>query len=174
MRSTRLILITILGFLLFITCEEPTEPENDHSFAIYIADEASKAGVPLDALKLLEIAFLSVSDITTYRWGDHHISYSESVYKRLKTWGSLINRIFVVTVENKRIYWGMFKDDVDSGGCQNPVIMLLPRHPERNTIPPSVRIERAYPEYFGSEEDPDLRADPRIYYVLEKAGVLIP
>ncbi|UCH10554.1 MAG: hypothetical protein JSU61_01270 [Fidelibacterota bacterium] len=120
-------------------------------------------------------SFLSISDITSYKWSIHQITYPGSVYERLKTWGSLINRAFVVTVAGERIYWGMFKDDVDSGWCQNPVIMLYPRHPDgRNTIPPCLTIQRAYPGYSGSDDDPDLRADPRIYQVLSDAGILIP
>lgn len=65
-------------------------------------------------------------------------------------------------------------DHVDSGGCQNPVIMLLSRYPDgRNTIPESLIIERAYPGYICSEDDPDIRDDTRIYNVLRDNGKLI-
>ncbi len=170
-----IILLVVTGVLLFTACGEPTKHEEDGSFAIYIAKETASPGTPLYSLSLLERAFLVASDMTAYDWSEHHISFSESVHQRLKSWGNLLNRIFVVTVEKDRIYWGMFKDDLDSGGCQNPVIMLMWRHPDgRNTVPPSIRIERAYPGYMGPDEDPDLRVDPRVHEALNSAGVLVP
>lgn len=175
MRSMKIILSVVTGVLFLFACGEPTKHEEDDSFAIYIADETASPEMPLDSLSLLESPFLVTSDMTAYDWSEHHITYPESVYESLKSWGNLLHRTFVVTVEKERIYWGMFMDILDSGGCQNPVIMLLPRHPDgRNTIPPSIHIERAYPDNIGSEEDPDLRADPRIYEALNSAGVLIP
>jgi len=37
-----------------------------------------------------------------------------------------------------------------------------------------MHIERAYPSYAGSEKDPDIRDNQKIYNALKKAGVLIP
>lgn len=52
--------------------------------------------------------------------------------------------------------------------------MLLSRYPDgRNTIPESLIIERAYPGYICSEDDPDIRDDTRIYNVLRDNGKLI-
>ncbi|OPX25885.1 MAG: hypothetical protein B1H02_00335 [Candidatus Latescibacteria bacterium 4484_107] len=175
----------IIGVLfLCLSCdkEKSLEPGVNDNFAIYIAsdsildvDTRDEDGALVDQLTLLQAAFLSTSDITNYSWDRHRITYPDSVWERLKTWGHLINRLFVVSVGNERIYWGMFKDVADSGGCQNPVIMLLCRHSDgRNTTPQSLSIHRAYPGYDGDPDDPDLRMDPRIYNALEKAGVLIP
>ena len=171
----RLYLVLLCLLLIgFSACQEgTTRPEGSGGFAIYIVDENSYQEISLDKLKLSQQPFLSTSDITSYKWDDHHITYPETVYERLKTWGNLLHRFFVVTVGSERIYWGRFMDDLDSGGCQNPVIRLIPRHPDgRNTMPPSIMIDRAYPEYFGT--DPDPRADNRIHKAFEKAGILIP
>ncbi|UCD39071.1 MAG: hypothetical protein JSW54_06215 [Fidelibacterota bacterium] len=154
-----------------------TKPGKEDTFAIWIAAEPYQyqAFVHLDELELLEPPFLSAPDITSYCWSIHQIDYPSSVYERLKTWGGLINRIFIVTVADERIYWGTFKGDLDSGGCQNPVIMLYPRHPDgSNTIPPCLIIQRAYPDFVGSNDDPDLRNDLRIYRALVEAGILVP
>jgi hypothetical protein len=164
--------------LLSLSCKEKLISEQDatDSFTIYISDGIYDGGtIRLDTLKLLQPTFLSISDITSYSWSNHTITYSDSVWERLKTWGNLLHKIFVVAVGDERIYWGIFIDIVDSGGCQNPVIHLLPRHPDgRNTIPKRIFIDRAYPEYFGDPDDPDPREDPRIYEALEGAGILIP
>ena len=151
------------------------EPTANDGFAIYIVSddiyEYWKA--QLDELTLAQPAFLSASDITSYVWSEHHITYPDSVWERLKTCGNLLHRLFVVAVGDERIYWGLFMDVADSGGCQNPVIMLICRHPDgRNTTPSQIHIERGYPEYSGT--DPDPRVDPPIYEALQKAGVLVP
>ncbi len=63
-------------------------------------------------------------------------------------------------------------DILDSAGCYNPVIMLIPRYPdERNTTPRVLIIDRAYPGAYL--EDPDPRSDQRIWDALWKAGVLV-
>lgn len=143
-------------------------------FKIYIAESDSEIGTPVDDLILVPDPFLSIEDIISYTWENHLITYSDTVHERLKTWGNILHRIFVVIVGNERIYWGCFMDDLDSGSCQNPVIRLIPRHPDgRNTIPSSIAIERGYPEYYGLNDNPDWREDGRIHESLICAGVII-
>ena len=146
-------------------------------FAVYIA---APTVLPYSAIQIGDLviqppAFLSASDITSYTWSEHDIAYPDSVWERLKTWGNLFGRIFVVTVGGERIYWGRFMDSLSSDIFQQPVITLIPRHPDgRNTTPRSLRIQRAYPAYFGAPDDPDPRNDPRIHDSLDSAGVLVP
>jgi len=145
-----------------------------NSFSISIASDDIPFGqtIQLDELHLLQPPLLSLSDITCYRWNNHHISYPDSVWDRMKTWGNLLHKIFVVSMGDERIYWGLFMDMADSGGCQNPVILLMLRQPIGiNTTPGIIVIERAYPSYFGSDIDP--RNDSRIYNALLEAGVLV-
>lgn len=175
-------LILLLTFTLFIKCHKQKNLLNSESnqlFDIYIADFVpdwnDPTGPSLNELVLIKEPFLTVADITSYQWSNHHIKFPKPVHERLKTWGNLIHRIFVVVAQGERIYSGKFMDDLDSSDCQNPVIKLLCRHPDgRNTTPESLIIDRAYPEYFGSNDDADLRADHRIYNALVDAGVLIP
>ena len=150
------------------------EPDTSVSFDIFITSDDIPFDQPvqLDELNLLQPSLLSLSDITNYLWSNHQISYPDSVWDRLKTWGNLLHKLFVVNVGDERIYWGCFMDMLDSGGCQNPVILLIPRHTDgRNITPDTIVIERAYPSYFGSDIDP--RNDSRIYNALLEAGVLV-
>jgi hypothetical protein len=169
--------VVAIVLVCLICCAERSilEPGANDGAAIYIGsdDIRDDETTQLDQLTLVQPAFLSASDMTSYKWSEHHITYADSVWERLKTWGDLLHRVFVVAVGNERIYWGRFMDDGDSGSCQNPVIKLIPRHPDgRNSTPSSIRIDRGYPEYFGTGPDP--RVDPRIYQALEREGVLAP
>ncbi len=170
-----LFLITIFLCLCCSEDKSVVEPDTYDIFYIHIAgdDIDFSQTIQLDELNLLQPAFLSTSDITAYKWDNHHITYPDSVWERLKTWGNLLHKYFVVSVGNDRIYCGRFMDYLDSGGCQNPVICLIPRHPDgRNTTPDSILIERGYPEYIGIEPDP--RTDTRIYNSLKKASIIVP
>ncbi|MFH1007205.1 MAG: hypothetical protein V1800_06860 [Candidatus Latescibacterota bacterium] len=184
MRTGILIVGLMVCLSVCLSCDygKSLEPDENDDFAIYIAgdsrldvDTRDEDGTLVDKLSLLQPAFLSTSYITSYSWSNQCIAYPDSVWERLKTWGHLIDKLFVVTVGDERISWGMFKDALSSSSCQNPVIHLWPRHPDgRNTTPPTLWIARTFPSYAGDPDDPDLRMDPRIYDALEKAGVLIP
>lgn len=171
-------ILTICCFscLLFTTCDEDIKDSNEQEiYAIYISEEkySYDLDINIDDLSLITDPFLTSYDITSYYWNIHKITYSDSTYSRLIDWGDLLHHIFVVTVGNDRIYWGLFMDSLDSGTCQNPVIMLGQRCPDLNTTPPFIIINRAYPEYFGDPNDPDSRNDPRIYNALSDLGLLI-
>ncbi len=147
-----------------------------NSFSISIASDDIPFGntIQLDELHLLQPPLLSLSDITCYRWNNHHISYPDSVWDRMITWGKLLHKIFVVSMGDERIYWGRFLDMLDSAGCQNPVIFLIPRQPDgRNTTPGIIMIEREYPFYVRPDSYPDPRDDSRIYNAMLEAGVLV-
>jgi hypothetical protein len=144
----------------------------EEGFAVYIAVEGIHRFIDLNTIELLQPAFISASDIQTYRWSDHQISYSDSVWKRLQTWGSIAQRVFVVTVNGERLYWGLFLDILSSSGTHQPVIMLFLRNPDgRNTIPQHLLIGRGYPSNFDAEPDP--RKDFRIYESLLKSKILV-
>ena len=170
-------ILSILLCLLPIfnsTCDN-NESENGDEFSIYISDSTyDYEDISLEAIQINDTPFLTIDKITSYNWNTHEILYPSSIWEELKEWGNLLHKYFVVIVNNERIYWGTFMDDLDSGGCQNPVIKLLWRYPDgRNTTPESLKINRAYPGYIGSEDDPDIREDNRIYRVLHENGKLI-
>ena len=126
-------------------------------------------------LKLSKQPLLSSSDITSYSWSKHQITYSEVVYERLIGFTDLWRKSFVVIAEGKRIYWGLFQSHVDSYACQNPVIFLYPRELDmKHILPATIYIRRSYFDGEGLETEPDPRSDTRIYNALEKAGILIP
>jgi len=170
--------VCILMIFLLLTinnCEKEVETEYEDIFSIYISDSTYNSAITsLNTIPVNDSPFLTIDKITTYNWSIHQITYPSTVWEELKEWGNLLHKIYIVVVNDERIYWGTFMDYVDSGGCQNPVIMLLPRYPDgRNTIPESLTIERAYPGYVGSEDDLDMREDTRIYEVLIDHGKFI-
>jgi hypothetical protein len=179
-RISILLLIPILFIILGCRkVESLNGPEIEKTFSIYLSDINPDQGyitIPsIEKLNLINESFLTAADITEYKWSTHQITFPKSVHERLKGWGNLLHRVFVVIVNGKRIYWGKFMDMFDSGGCQNPVIMLIPRNPVGiNTTPPELYIIRAYPDYSGSKNNPDIRNDQRIYYALKSAGILAP
>ena len=177
MKNThRILFIFCICLLLFCTKDKnPTQSDHGITFAIYISsfipDMNNPVVPPVNDLNLIPEPFLTNQDITTYNWSTHHIKYSKSVHDRLIAWGDLMHRIFVVVTDGERIYWGKFVSDVDSFICRNPVIKLLPPHPNGgNIFPESIVIEPAYPQQFGS--DPDIRNDNRIFNALVNAGLV--
>lgn len=169
-----IVLISIL-LLTIINCNDEDKSIYEDVFSIYISDSTDHTVITsINTIQLNEQPFITIEKIASYNWNTHQITYTSTNWEELKEWGNLIHRIFVVIVKDERIYWGRFMDDLDSGVCQNPVIKLLWRHPDgRNTIPESIQIDRAYPEYFGSDTDSDLRNDTRIYEVLNESGKLV-
>ena len=168
----RIVSIILCLLPIFISNCDNDESEFKDKFSIYISDSTyNYEDISLETIQKNDTPFITLDKITSYNWSTHEIIYSSGVWEELKEWGNLLHKYFIVIVNDERIYWGIFMDDLDSGGCQNPVIKLLPRYPDgRNTIPESLIIDRAYPEYVGSEDDPDLREDTRIYDILLESG----
>jgi len=171
----------ILVFCICLSCsnkKSTTEPEDSNDiFALYIVEDTiyGNSEFGLDTLKLSKQPLLSSSDITSYSWNKHQITYSETVYEQLIGFTDLWRKGFVVIAEGKKIYWGLFQSWVDSYACQNPVIILHPREPDmKHILPPAIYIRRSYFDGEGLETEPDPRSDTRIYNALEKAGILIP
>ncbi len=163
--------------LIFLGCnkESPTSNEFTDTFAVYISNTTftSEQISDLNKIDLIDEPLLTNNDITKYNWEDHHITFSQNVYERIITRGNLLHKLFVVVANGRRIYWGRFMDNADSGVCQNPVIILYPRHPDgRITTPEKIVIDRAYPEYYGSINDPDIRNNPNVYQALISSGIL--
>lgn len=161
--------MSVLMFCICLSCSSTAEPEEPKEFAIFVVELSPTIITQLNDLELIKEPLLTTSDITSYKWENHYITYPESVYERLKAWGHLLNRGFVVTVDNQRIYMGGFRNSLSSAACSAPVINLGPEC----TIDHSIYIGRYYvspPE----PDEPDPRIDPRIYKALEEAGILIP
>ena len=163
--------------LISLSCnkESPTSNEFTDTFAVYISESTfTSEQIPeLNKIVLVDEPLLTTNDITKYNWTLHQITFPKNVYERIITSGNLLHRMFLIVANGKRIYWGKFMDNVDSGVCQNPVIILYPRNPDgRITTPEKFLIERAYPEYYGSVNDPDIRNNPKVHQALLSAGVL--
>ena len=172
------VLISLTAILLFsFGCNSnPVASESEKNFEIFLTkniENNSPMNVSLDKLILEDEPILSNQLIESYVWDNHRITYSNETKEKIKLKEPLFGRYFVVIAQNHRIYWGLFTDDASSGSCQNPVIRLLPRHPDKSSFITNVFvIDRAYPEYFGNENDKDLREDLRIYNALQKSGKL--
>lgn len=171
------VLIPLIAILLFsFGCNSnPVDSEREKNFDIFLTkniENNSPMNVSLDLLILEDEPILSNQIIESYVWDNHKITYSNETKEKIKLKESLFGRHFVVVAQNQRIYWGLFTDDASSGSCQNPVIRLLPRNPDKSSLLPDsfFIIERAYPEYFGNKNDKDLRNDSRIYNALKANG----
>lgn len=180
MKRTRfLVLLTLIAGLSSFnsTCDKtssPNEWDRDRLFRIYITAEPAGDPLPsLDEMELLDEPFLTTDDIASYEYHTHTIHFSETVHDRLKEWGNLNLRTFVVTVMGDPVYWGKFMCDLNSQICQNPIIKLDMTN-LGNVAPETIIIERAYPQYFGSPTDPDIRDNVRVFEALRQAGILLP
>ena len=170
MKTALFCTIFILSLILNFTCDKNnTGLEQENDFAIYLVDENTPTiSANVDNLKLINEPILTISDIISYNWDNHQITYSNKVYEQLQSLGKLFNRSFVITVDNERIYWGGFRNPISSLGCANPIILLE----IDSKIPESIHIER----YYVTEPDatePDPHVDMRIYNALDNAGKLI-
>ena len=164
--------------LLAVSCNSTLGPtEIRDVFSVYLVDPSSESSsVPNPALADLVLEpepLLSLASITGYEWNNHRILFTSEMKEQLKTKEPLVHRRFVIVANDDRIYWGMFLDALASQGCQNPVVLLVPRKPGTSSIPDAFVIDRAYPQYFGSPDDRDLRSDVRILEALEPSGKLV-
>ncbi len=171
-----LILLTSTIFLLFECSSNPTGSIVDNSFSIYLTMDTTNNSpdkTALDKIILEKEPILSIQSITSYKWDNHLIEFSNKAKERIKSKEPLFGRFFILIAQNERIYWGLFTDDASSGICQNPVIRVWSRQgPKNSSITNSFVIERAYPAYFGNESDVDLRENSKIYTVLTERGKL--
>ncbi len=171
--------LCVLALALFaVSCTSILGPgEIKDAFSMYLVDLASESNaIPNPALADLVLEpepLLSSASITGYEWKNHRMLFTPDVKAELQAKEPLFRRRFVIVANDDRIYWGMFLDALASQGCQNPVVLLVPRKPGTSSIPDAFVIDRAYPQYSGSSEDRDLRNDVRILEALESSGKLI-
>ena len=163
---------------LAISCTSSLGPsEIKDALSMYLVDLSSESiSVPNPALADLVLEpepLLSIASITGYEWKNHRILFTSDMKEELKAKEPLFQRRFVIVANDDRIYWGMFLDALSSQGCQNPVVLLVPRKPGTSSIPDSFVIDRAYPQYTGSPKERDLRNDVRIFEALESSGKLM-
>ena len=160
-----LLFLAIFSFLLASCNKMAINSENNYSFAIFSVEDDiyGSSNVQLEKLILSEKPLLSSNDIECYIWNKHQISYSDTVYYRFKTTNDLWRKGFVVTLDGKRIYWGLFQSSLDSYASQNPVIMLVPGF---HILPPILQISCNYFNIDCQEGEADPRSDQRIYDAL--------
>jgi hypothetical protein len=167
----------ILPLFAFACKSNNVSTEVKDVFSIYLVKGSNLSYASqkpsLNDFVLEETPILSINSITSYKWNTHQIAFPSSTKEQLKVREPLIHYLFVTVADDKRIYWGMFLDDADSYGCQNPVIRLLPRNPNASCIPEGFMIDRAYPVYSGNPSDKDIRNDDRIYNALKASGKLV-
>lgn len=175
-RNIFFIFVAPLILISFPCCSDSTSSNTKNDFSIFLTkkiENNSPEFVSLDSLVLEEEPFLSIEMIDTYEWEKHMITYPNSTKEKLKAKEPLFGRYFVVIAQKQRIYWGLITDDASSMSCQNPVIRIWSRHPSvQSFIPDTLKIDRAYPQYFGNINEKDLRDDDRIYIALKTSGKL--
>jgi hypothetical protein len=190
-KEIRLIVLSFIFNLITIT----NLFADQNSFSIYlVADKnpysCSFSEDRLQKYKLQEKPFINLEDIVSYYGNTHEIQLTKSAYGRVSNFRS-ISCPFVVCAENERIYTG----DLVSLACSasfNGIVIWEPGFCEE---PPKlqdmedfknweffydlyqqnkqriIKLNFGYPneQYFKGL---DLRSDPRILKVLQKAGKL--
>lgn len=169
--------LIFIVFVINVFCAQEKTPLNyvsEGQFAIYLAKENVQPGTELEKIELIQKPLLTSSTIKNYYWNEHKITYTNAVLTDLQNWGDLLGRIFVVSVGSERIYWGFFLSDHFSSSWQLPVVRLYPDvDTSKFLISESLIIERAYPAYWGPEDEPDPRVNAKIFYCLLNSGKIV-
>jgi hypothetical protein len=169
-----IIFIMILQLLISGLNSEKTLSKCKDSFNIYLVRNSNiihKVNKPdLKDFVLEDIPLLTLDSISSYIWHSHLISFSNNVKKVLNKRGFLIDRLFVVVVNDERIYWGRFTDLADSYISNSPAI-FLEMGMYRGGIPVSIAIHK---NLIINQDSVDVRNDIRIYNVLKASGKLLP
>jgi hypothetical protein len=146
--------------------DQSDSPPQEHDFYIYLFDQELAQDVSCGPAP--DTSILSLDDVLTYTWQTHELALTDAAYARLAGLEVPVapGMPFVVCVAGEPIYRGAFWT-LASSATFDGIVILVP--PVQNTR--SIRIQLGYPspEFFTGE---DLRTDPRILEVLEKAGKL--
>ena len=164
-----LLIVCLAGIGLLHACTDSTSPGLYRELAIHTLQDTSLPAsavwsLPLDSLKLSSKPFLTLKDLTSYRWSTHEFTVTagvDSQFSALRsTRGHTGGIPFVVVVDGEKVYLGAFWYAYSS---------LMPQVPYIDVILEPHRIGSA----AGAQPAVDKRSDPRIYQVLKSAGVLI-
>jgi hypothetical protein len=174
-RFSLVILFFIVFTCLAVSCSKDDNvvgPDDSATFEIYLSSD-NLYGIEIELLNdvnLIEPPLLTLSDITSYDWKKHFITYPDSVRERLKSWHGLHLKYFVVRVNDESIYYGQFLKDHQSSS-RHQVFPLIEESEGEYIIPPSILIEQSDKYIEGSVPDP--RNDERIYNALSHTGILV-
>lgn len=124
----------------------------------------------LEDLELMNQAVISTVDIISYDRSSHSIELEADAYQRIRNLFKLPVDVdgmpFVVSVGGKPIYRGAFWTPASSLIFEG--VTIMEPFADDSTV---IKLEIGYPtEDFSMDED--LRSDPRILKVLERAGKL--
>ena len=145
-------------------------------FAIYILADSTITAIDaaqklIDSLILAKEPIITDEDLNNYKWNEHSLSLKSEANERTRAMAKSQQTVFgvpfVVIAKKERIYMGAFWYAFSSVAPAFPTIEIsgyVLKDYHSNVL----KIEKSW-----IEDQPDMRGDPRIYQVLQEAGILI-
>ena len=169
----KLALFVILVALLLISLVGGgCNPPQGEGFAIYLTAQELSVGdmrqVALSEVQLADKPLISVNDIVSYSKETHEIELTPDAYALVKQLRlPMTGTVFIVCVDRKPIYWGLFWSIASSQGPPHDVVYCY--IPGALGAPiGSIRLD--YPPMYDSSKDP--RSNSEIMRSLDRAGKL--
>jgi len=170
--------IVVLIFLGVCCTKEknPFKSAVHDGFAIYMLADSTVTAIDaaqklIDSLILAEEPIITDEDINYYKWNEHSLSLKSEANERIreiaKSRQTVFGIPFIVMAKKERIYLGAFWYAFSSVAPSFPTIEIsgyVLKDYHSNVL----KIEKSW-----IEDQPDMRGDPRIYQVLQEAGILI-
>jgi len=166
-RAMKLIFLFMVC-ILFISsgCSVP----NHEGFTIYL----TKGDIPpekmpsLNHIAIPDEPIVGIDDILTYNSSLYQITFNENASNRISNLSVPMNGTsFVVCVNRKPIYWGVFWPVFSSGIA--PASHVIVSYPLSHTVQMGLDQNILQLDFYGST---DPRNDPKIIKSLEQAGKL--
>lgn len=156
--------------------KNPLKPGLYDGFAIYTLSDSTITAIDaaqklIDSLILADEPLITDEDLNYYKWNEHSLSLkseaNEKIRKIAKSRQTVFGIPFIVMAKKERIYLGAFWFAFSSLAPTFPTIEVS-GYVLKNYNSNVLIIEKSW-----IEDQPDMRADPRIYQVLQEAGILI-
>jgi hypothetical protein len=174
------IIVFIAIIFLIGSCKNektPLKPGLYEGFAIYILADSTITATDaaqklIDSLILVDEPIITDEDLEYYKWSDHNFSLKSDANSKIREIAisrqSVFGIPFVVMAKKERIYLGAFWYAFSSVAPTFPTIDVT-NYILKDYDSTVLKIEKSW-----IEDQPDMRADSRIYQALQEAGVLIP
>jgi hypothetical protein len=174
-----IIFIFAIIFLISYCTEDksPLKPGLYEGFALYTLSDSTVTATDaaqklIGSLILADEPILTDEDLNHYKWNEHSLSLkseaNEKIRKIAKSKQTVFGIPFIVMAKKERIYLGAFWYLFSSVAPTFPTIDVT-NYVFKDYNSNVLKIEKSW-----IEDQPDIRGDPRIYQVLQEAGVLIP
>jgi len=167
-----IVIATICALCVLAGCSQP----NHDGFAIYLTkDNISVDKMPaLNKIKIADTPLIALSDIGSYNSSTYQLTLIDDASNRISNLTvPMDGKSFVVCIDRKPVYWGVFYPSASSGITPSCVIVSYPLSHSVQMNPaaaPQIDPHILELDYY---ENNDPRNNPEILQSLEQAGKLI-